>query len=52
VLKLRDKYADVPMSLADACPVRMTGTLADPVVVTPRSFRFRSPKDSVGELIS
>ncbi len=29
-----DKYADVPMSLADACLVRMTETLADPVVVT------------------
>jgi predicted nucleic acid-binding protein len=34
VLKLRDRYADVPMSLADACLVRMTETLADPVVVT------------------
>jgi predicted nucleic acid-binding protein len=34
VLNLMDKYADVPMSLADACLVRMTETLADPVVVT------------------
>lgn len=34
VLGLMDKYSDVPMSLADACLVRMTETLADPVVVT------------------
>lgn len=34
VLTLMDKYADVPMSLADACLVRMTETLPDPVVVT------------------
>lgn len=34
VLKLMQKYADVPMSLADACLVRMTETLADPVVLT------------------
>jgi uncharacterized protein len=34
VLKLLQKYADVPMSLADACLVRMTETLADPVVLT------------------
>jgi predicted nucleic acid-binding protein len=34
VLKLREKYADVPMSLADACLVRMTEALADPIVVT------------------
>lgn len=34
VLKLLDKYADVPMSLADACLVRMTEALADPVVLT------------------
>ena len=34
VLRLVEKYADVPMSLADACLVRMTETLADPVVVT------------------
>jgi predicted nucleic acid-binding protein len=34
ILDLMDKYADVPMSLADACLVRMTETLADPVVVT------------------
>jgi predicted nucleic acid-binding protein len=34
VLKLLQKYADVPMSLADACLVRMTETLADPIVLT------------------
>ena len=34
VLTLIDKYANVPMSLADACLVRMTETLADPVIVT------------------
>jgi len=34
VLTLMDKYADVPMSLADACLVRMTEILADPVVLT------------------
>jgi predicted nucleic acid-binding protein len=34
VLKLIEKYSDVPMSLADACLVRMTETLADPVILT------------------
>ena len=34
VLKLLDKYADVPMSLADACLVRMTEALTDPVLLT------------------
>ncbi len=34
VLKLIQKYADLPMSLADACLVRMTETLADPVILT------------------
>ncbi len=34
LLKLMEKYADVPMSLADACLVRMTETLPDPVVLT------------------
>lgn len=34
VLALMDKYADVPMSLADACLVRMTETLPDPVLLT------------------
>lgn len=34
VLKLMHKYADVPISLADACLVRMTETLANPVLLT------------------
>jgi predicted nucleic acid-binding protein len=33
-LKLMEKYADVPMSLADACLVRMTEALDDPVLLT------------------
>ena len=41
VLKLLQKYADVPMSLADACLVRMTETLSDPVLLTTDSdFRI------------
>ncbi len=34
VLRFIEKYTDVPASLADACLVRMTETLADPLVVT------------------
>jgi predicted nucleic acid-binding protein len=34
VLKLMQKYTDVPMSFADACLVRMTEMLADPVILT------------------
>ena len=34
VLALIHKYADTPMSLADACLVRMTETLADAVLLT------------------
>ncbi len=34
VLKLLGKYADVPMSFADACLVRMTETLNDPLLLT------------------
>lgn len=34
VLDLMQKYADIPMSLADACLVRMSETLSDPVVLT------------------
>jgi predicted nucleic acid-binding protein len=33
-LLLMEKYADLPMSLADACLVRMTEALADPVLLT------------------
>ena len=41
VLKLLQKYSDVPMSLADACLVRMTETLPDPVILTTDSdFRI------------
>ncbi|HEV2055692.1 MAG TPA: PIN domain-containing protein [Methylomirabilota bacterium] len=34
VLKLMEKYADLPMSLADAYLVRMTEALADAVLLT------------------
>jgi predicted nucleic acid-binding protein len=34
VVTLLGKYADVPMSLADACLVRMTETLRDPLLLT------------------
>jgi hypothetical protein len=34
VLKLMHKYADVPMSLADACLVRMSEVLPDPILLT------------------
>jgi predicted nucleic acid-binding protein len=34
VLALMKKYADVPMSLADACLVRMTELLPRPLVLT------------------
>ena len=34
VLKLMRKYANVPLSLADACLVRMAEILPDPVILT------------------
>jgi predicted nucleic acid-binding protein len=34
ILRLMHKYADVPMSFADACLVRMTEMLPDPVLLT------------------
>ena len=34
VLDLMEKYIDVPMSFADACLVRMTEMLADPMLLT------------------
>src|ERR1035437_8274224 len=41
VLLLMEKFADVPMSLADACLVRMTETHPDPVILTTDSdFRI------------
>ncbi len=41
VLRLIQKYASVPMSLADACLVRMTEVLPDPVILsTDSDFRI------------
>jgi predicted nucleic acid-binding protein len=41
VLKLLQKYADVPVSLADACLVRMSETLSEPIILTTDSdFRI------------
>src|SRR5262249_38750293 len=34
ILALMQKYADVPMSFADACLVRMTELLSDPILLT------------------
>jgi len=34
VVKLIEKYSNVPIGFADACLVRMTETLADPIVLT------------------
>jgi len=34
VLQLMTKYSNVPMSLADACLVRLTEVLDDPLVLT------------------
>jgi predicted nucleic acid-binding protein len=40
VLKLLDKYANVPMGFPDACLVRMTETLDDPMLLaTDSDFR-------------
>lgn len=41
VTKLLQKYANVPMSLADACLVRMSETFPDPMILTTDSdFRI------------
>jgi predicted nucleic acid-binding protein len=41
VLRLLQKYTNIPMSLADACLVRMSETMADPVILTTDSdFRI------------
>jgi predicted nucleic acid-binding protein len=41
VLSFMLKYVDVPMSFADACLVRMTETLPDPILLTTdRDFRI------------
>ena len=37
VLNLLEKYADIPMSIADACVVRLTEILPDPLLLTPDS---------------
>jgi uncharacterized protein len=34
VVKLMEKYSNVPMGFADACLVRMTETLAGPILLT------------------
>ena len=34
IVSLLRKYADLPMSLADACLVRMTEILSDPILLT------------------
>jgi predicted nucleic acid-binding protein len=34
VVKLIEKYSNVPMGFADACLVRMTEALADPIILT------------------
>jgi uncharacterized protein len=34
IMELMEKYASVPMSLADACLVRMTETLSNPLLLT------------------
>lgn len=34
VTRLMEKYSEVPMSLADACLVRMSEALAEPVILT------------------
>ena len=34
IVKLMQKYANVPMRLADACLVRMSETLSDPIILT------------------
>jgi len=41
ILALMEKYADVPMSFADACLVRMTEILSNPILLTTDSdFRI------------
>src|SRR5438093_1740511 len=49
VLRLLQNYADVPMSLADACLVRMTETFSDPVLL--RSEEHTSELQSLTNLV-
>ena len=54
VLKLMLKYADAPMSLADACLVRMTEAFSDPLLLTTDSdFRIyrRHSRQTIPALI-
>jgi predicted nucleic acid-binding protein len=40
IVKLIDKYSDIPMGFADACLVRMTEILSEPIILTTdRDFR-------------
>ena len=50
VMKLIEKYSNVPMGFADACLVRMTETLADPLILpTDQDFRvYRRHSRQVG----
>jgi hypothetical protein len=34
IRRLMEKYSNIPMSLADACLVRMTEILPDPILLT------------------
>jgi uncharacterized protein len=49
VMKLIKKYSNIPMGLADACLVRMTEALADPIILTTdQDFRvYRRPSRQV-----
>ena len=47
VLRLLQKYANVPMSLADACLVRMSETLPEPVV----SYRLFASHQLQGDAV-
>jgi predicted nucleic acid-binding protein len=41
ILALQEKYQDVPMSVADACAVRLSEILPDPIVLTTDAdFKF------------
>jgi uncharacterized protein len=51
VLELMATYEDAPMSFADACLVRMTEMLADPIVVTLDTTHFRVYRRNRNEAI-
>ena len=50
VLDLVDKYADVPMSIADACLVRLTEQLPNPLLLT-TDAGFRIYRRSVRRVV-